>query len=83
LHQYIQVYGLTYLRVDALIWMALVAAGLALTGWQVWRGRSNGWLVLRASALGLGVLYACCHVNFAAVIAETNLAQKRASWDYS
>lgn len=82
LHMCIQACGLTYLRVDALIWMALVAAGLALTGWQVWRGRSNLWLMLRAPALGLGVLYACCFVNFAALIAETNLAQKHTTLQY-
>ena len=82
LHLYIAAFGLTYLRVDALIWMALVAAGLALTGWQVWRGRSNGWLAMRTCALGFGVLYGCCFVNFAAVIAATNLAQSDTNLDY-
>ncbi len=78
LHLYVQVYGLTYLRLDAMIWMGLIAAGLALTGWPVWRGRSNEWLVVRAFVLGLGALDVCSFVNFSTVIAKTNLAQPRA-----
>ena len=79
---HIEAYGLTYLRIHALIWMALVAAGLTMTGWQVWRGRTNGWRLVRACTLGLAVLYTCCFVNFAAVIAETNLARKPRDWSY-
>lgn len=70
---YVQEYGLTYLRIYAAIWMGLVAAGLCLTAWQILRGRSNRWLLLRSAALGLGVLYSCSFVNFAAVIARENL----------
>ncbi|MCZ4351025.1 DUF4173 domain-containing protein [Roseovarius aestuarii] len=66
---YIDAFGLTYLRLHALIWMALVASGLMLVGWQVLRGRSSLWLVLRAAGLGLGTLYVCAFVNFAALIA--------------
>ncbi len=70
---YVEAYGLTYLRVHAAIWMALVAAGLCLTGWQILRGKSNRWLLVRSAGLGFGVLYACCFVNFAALIARENL----------
>lgn len=70
---YVEAYGLTYLRVHAAIWMGLVVAGLCLVGWQILRGKSNRWLLLRSAALGLGVLYACCFVNFAALIARENL----------
>ena len=70
---YIDAFGLTYLRLYALIWMALVAIGLLLVGWQVLRGRSSLWLMLRACALGFGTLYACAFVNFAAVIATDML----------
>jgi hypothetical protein len=70
---YVEGYGLTYLRVHAAIWMGLVAIGLILIGWQILRARSNGWLVLRTGALGVGVLYLCCFVNFAQVIAVYNL----------
>lgn len=70
---YVESYGLTYLRVHASIWMVLVAMGLSLTGWQILRGKTNQWLLLRSAALGIGVLYACCFVNFAALIARWNL----------
>ncbi len=70
---YVDIYGLTYLRAHAAIWMALVAVGLCLTGWQILHGKSNRWLLLRSAILGIGVLYACCFVNFAALIARWNL----------
>ena len=70
---YIDSYGLTYLRVAAAIWMGLVAAGLVLTFWQLWRGRSNGWLLARCLTLAVLSLYACTFVNFARIIAQTNL----------
>jgi hypothetical protein len=83
LETYINVYGLTYLRVHALIWMVLVAAGLALTAWQVWHERSNLWLFGRATALGLGVLYLCSFINFAGLIMQTNLQySNRVDWYY-
>ncbi len=70
---YVDVYGLTYLRVYAMIWMGLVAGSLSLTAWQVWRRRTNDWLVLRALILAVTTLYVCAFVNFAGVIAEKNL----------
>ncbi len=70
---YVAAYGLTYLRVHAAIWMGLVALGLCLTAWQILKDRPNSWLVTRSAALGIGVLYACCFVNFAALIARENL----------
>ena len=73
LELYMEAYGLTYLRVAAAIWMGLVAAGLMLTFWQLWGGRSNLWLLARSSALLAATLYACCFVNFAQIIAKTNL----------
>ena len=75
LELYVQAFGLTYLRLHSAIWMGLVAAGLGLTAWQVWRGRTNLWLVTRAAGLALATLYACCFVNFAAVIAAENLSR--------
>ncbi|MCL6285788.1 DUF4173 domain-containing protein [Ruegeria sp. 2012CJ41-6] len=73
LSHYVEAYGLTYLRVHAVIWMGLVAAGLCLTGWQIFARRSNLWLMTRCAGLGLVALYTCCFVNFAALIAENNL----------
>jgi len=72
---YIDAYGLTFLRIRALIWIALVAAGLLLTAWQILRARSNGWLLARAALLGLGTLYAASFVNFSAIIAGNILTR--------
>lgn len=71
---YVESYGLTYLRVHAGIWMGIVAIGLVLTGWQIARALPNGWLLRRCAGLGLSVLYLCCFVNFAAMIAAENRA---------
>ncbi|MGL4279102.1 MAG: DUF4153 domain-containing protein [Albidovulum sp.] len=70
---YTERYGLTHLRVHAGIWMALVAVGLVLVGWQIWWRRSNLWLVARVASVGLGTLYLCAFVNFAGMIAAHNL----------
>ncbi len=75
---YIEVFGPTYLRVHAAIWMAMVAIGLVLVGWQIFRARSNLWLLLRSAGLSVGVLYVSCFVNFAHLIAAANLS--RAGW---
>lgn len=72
---YIETFGLTYLRVRALIWIALVAVGLGLLAWQMARGRPNRWFLLRAGGLGIATLYVCCFVNFAALIAAQNLTK--------
>jgi hypothetical protein len=75
---YVQVYSLTYLRVAALIWMLLVAAGLVLIIARIARGRSNGWLI-KCNAVVLAVtLYVCSLVNFPGLIAEFNVSH---SWE--
>ena len=73
LDTYVGLYGLTWLRLAAAIWMGLVAAGLLLTAWQIARARSNRWLLIRCAALGMTTLYLCSFINFAAVIARFNL----------
>lgn len=70
---YVEAYGLTELRLAAALWMGLVAGGLALTGWQVWAGRSNGWLVGRVATMAGVVLWACAWVNGAGLVAGYNL----------
>jgi len=75
LNLYIDTFGLTYLRIYALIWMGLVAVGLLLVAWQVQRGRTSAWLMLRAALLAVGTLYACAFVNFAALIATDTLSR--------
>ncbi len=73
LELYVEVYGLTHLRVSAAIWMGLVAGGLALILWQIKQGHRNGWLMLRGGAMAGVVLYMCAWTSFDAVIAKYNL----------
>ncbi|WP_334191291.1 DUF4153 domain-containing protein [Pararhodobacter sp.] len=79
---YIEAYGLTYLRLHALIWMGLVVAGLGLCLWQVLARRGNRWLLLRAGGLGLVTLYVACFVNFAGIIAAQNLSHPNTDPNY-
>ena len=79
---YIDVYGLTYMRIYAQVWMILVAIGLTLTFWQILRGYSNLWLLLRTLMLGVGVLYAACFVNIAKVIVDHNMALPEPDYAY-
>ena len=72
---YVQAYGLTYLRAHALIWMGLVAVGLALTLTQIAGAKTNLWLMVRCMALGGGTLYLCAFVNFADIIARLNVQE--------
>jgi hypothetical protein len=79
---YIGAYGLTYLRFHALIWMGLVAAGLALTAWQALAGRDTRWLMSRVAVLALSTLYVMCFVNVADIVARQNLARDRIDVSY-
>lgn len=85
LELYVDAFGLTYLRIYAMIWIGLVVMGLLLTGWQIHKSRSNSWLLLRSTGLGLVTLYLCAFVNFASLIAAQNLTGKSAQgldWYY-
>lgn len=81
---YVDAFGLTYLRLYVIIWILVVAVGLSLTAWQIWKRRPNRWLLLRCILLGFGVLYAASFVNFAHVIATHNLdtADRPIDWAY-
>jgi len=72
---YVEAYGLTYLRLYAMIWMALVAFGLVLTGWQVLRDHAAAWLIARFAAVAAATLYLCAFVNLTAVVAAQNLSR--------
>lgn len=74
---YVAVYSLTYWRVAAFIWMALVACGLVLIVARILLGRSNRWLIsANAAALAL-TLYACSFVNFPLLIGDFNVAHRQ------
>jgi hypothetical protein len=66
---YIEAYSLTELRIEALIWMALVAVGLLLICARLWLGKSDTWLInanLAAAALVLAVSAAADYDRIAA-----------------
>lgn len=73
LELYIEVYGLTRLRLSAGIWMALVAASIGMVIWQILRNRTAGWLLMRGTMLALATLYACMFFSFDRAIAQYNL----------
>ncbi|WP_299202634.1 DUF4173 domain-containing protein [uncultured Tateyamaria sp.] len=72
---YVDAFGLTRLRLAAYIWMVLVAAGLGLVVWQIWRDKPAAWMMLRSGVMGAGVLYLCAFVSFDATVARHNLSQ--------
>jgi hypothetical protein len=74
---YVGEYSLTSLRVAALVWMALVAAGLLLVIVRFAAGRSNRWLFGANCAALAGVLYISCFVDFGGLIADYNVANCR------
>lgn len=72
---YIEAYSLTYTRLNALIFMALVAAGLVLICWRIAKGRDGAWLI-NANALCVAVVLGLISfTNYDAVIARWNLVQ--------
>ena len=76
LELYVDVYGLTRLRLSASIWMGLVAALLALVLWQIVARKAAGWLVLRGTVLSVGVLYLSLFLSFDRTIAHYNLTHE-------
>lgn len=73
LDTYVDVYGLTRLRLAAFVWMGLVAAGLCVTWVQVRDDRSVSWMLSRVGALGACVVYLCALISFDRIIATHNL----------
>lgn len=70
---YIEIYSLTYLRIAALIWMGLVALGLALITVRIFLARTNMWLINMNVLALAATLYACCFVNFDRIISDYNV----------
>jgi hypothetical protein len=74
---YVAAYSLTYLRLAALIWMGLVAAGLVLMLIQIKLRKPNSWLIAANTATLALVLFACCFIDTPRVVASYNLAHCR------
>lgn len=74
---YVEAYSLTEARIVALLWMGLVAVGLALICWRLLAARSSSWLVnANVAALAL-VLLVCSVVDLGAVSAAWNVRHAR------
>jgi hypothetical protein len=74
---YVDAYSLTRLRIAALIWMVLVAIGLLLICWRIWRGRSGAWLINANAVAALLTLSACSFVDLGSVAASWNVRHAR------
>lgn len=70
---YVGQYSLTWLRVEAFIWMGLVALGLTLIVARIYFQKTNRWLINSNSFALYATLYLCCFINFGGWIADYNL----------
>lgn len=61
LFDYIQSYSMTTLRLSALLWMVLVAVGLALILWRLLHDRSAAWLI-NGNAIAAAVIVSAASV---------------------
>lgn len=75
---YVDAFSLTALRLAALIWMALVAVGLVLICWRLWRRRTTAWLINTNAIAALSVLMGCTVVDLGAVAASYNVRHNKA-----
>ena len=74
---YVEAYSLTELRIAALLWMGLVAVGLALICLRIWLRRSGAWLInANCGALAL-LLSGCAFVDLGSVAARWNVGHAR------
>ena len=78
---YIDAYGLTYLRIRAGIGMGLVIVTMAALTWQIIAQKSNGWVTGIVSTAIFAVFYVGSFVNFAGIIADTNLQRDNRKLD--
>jgi hypothetical protein len=74
---YVDAYSLTRLRIAALIWMALVAVGLVLICYRIWRSKSAAWLINANLAAALVALGACSVMDLGRMAAAWNVHHAR------
>lgn len=70
---YVDAYSMTGLRIAALIWMALVGAGLILVCWRLLANHSVGWLINSNVLAAAVVLAVCAGIDLDTVAAEWNI----------
>ena len=74
---YVEVYSLTVLRLAAILWMGLVAAGLALISWRILAGRSTAWLINANVLAALALVVTATLADPAALVAQWNVEHNR------
>ena len=74
---YVQAYSLTELRIAALIWMGLVALGLALICYRLLRGKTAAWLINANLLAATLVLAVCSWTDLGTVAATWNVRHAR------
>ena len=77
LGKYISVYSLTELRVAAAFWMLLIACGLCLILYKIWKNKDLAWLVWANGGALLVLLLFVMLFDIRGYIAEYNLAHCR------
>lgn len=70
---YIEAYSLTGWRVAALLWMGLVACGLALILLRLYHSKSGEWLIRANLLCAFVLLYAVPFINIDRMIADYNV----------
>lgn len=74
---YVDAYQMTVLRLSALAWMGLVAAGLVLISWRALGGRSARWLLNMNASAALLTLAGAAVVDLGATTAAWNVRGAR------
>nr|WP_295370701.1 DUF4173 domain-containing protein [uncultured Sphingosinicella sp.] len=74
---YIEAYSLTELRIQALVWMALVAVGLVLICIRIRLGKSGVWLLNANLATAAAVLLGSAAVDYDRIAAGWNVRHAR------
>jgi hypothetical protein len=74
---YVESYSLTRMRILVLIWMALVAIGLAAILWRSLKDATSGWLLNLNAQAFLLALFGLSVVDIGAVAAQWNLTHAK------
>ncbi|MDZ4789863.1 MAG: DUF4173 domain-containing protein [Hyphomicrobiales bacterium] len=74
---YVEIYSLTYFRLYALIWMGMVALGLAFLAVKILRRKPNLWLLNANALVVVAVFYASCFIDVGGHIAMYNVKHAR------
>ena len=70
---YVEDYSLTLLRLSALIWMGLVALGIVLIVWRIFRGKSGLWLINANALAAVTTLFAVSFIDLSGMVASYNV----------